>query len=142
MGWNGMSSRSLAAQSWQKVIAVDTDQLCERLSGYSLGLFIVKDATACKTKSRSRMGEYRLNESCQIPQERAHTHFLNDRSVRPLSMFRILTSLTHWCSVTLCRLAESIQLGRRGRGPYHSTDIGASINGINSMEEIATLLEV
>ncbi len=53
MGWNGMSSRSLAPQSWQKVIAVDTDQLCERLSGYSLGLFIVKGATACEQRTQA-----------------------------------------------------------------------------------------
>lgn len=94
MGWNRMSSRSVAAQSWLKVIDVDNDQLCERLCGYGLGLFLVKDATACKIKNRSRMGKYRLNESCQILQEHAHTHFLNDRSARPLSLFRILTSLT------------------------------------------------
>ena len=93
MGWNRMSSRSVAAQSWLKVIDVDSDQLCERLCGYGLGLFIVKDATACETRNISRMGKYRLNESCQILQERAHTHFLNNRSVRPLGVFRTLTSL-------------------------------------------------
>jgi hypothetical protein len=40
------------------------------------------------------MDLYRLNESCQIPQGCAHTHFLNDRSARLLSLFQILTSLT------------------------------------------------
>ncbi len=47
MGWNRMSSRSGAARSWLKVIDVDSDQLCERLCGYGLGLFIGTDATAC-----------------------------------------------------------------------------------------------
>lgn len=94
MGWNRMSSRSVAAQSWLNVIDVNRDRLRERLCGYSLGLILVKDATACEIMNRSRMGKYRLNESCQILQERAHTHFLNDRSVRPLSVFRILTSFT------------------------------------------------
>ena len=94
MGWKRMSSRSVAAQSWLNVIDVDSDRLCERLCGYGLGLIIVKDATACEIMSRSRMAKYRLNESCQILQERAHTPFLNDRSVRPLTVFRIRTSFT------------------------------------------------
>jgi len=40
------------------------------------------------------MTVYRLNDSCLIPQERARTHFLNDRSVCPLTVFRILTLFT------------------------------------------------
>jgi len=89
------------------------------------------------------MTVYRLNDSCLIPQERARTHFLNDRSVCPLTVFRTLTLFTQCCCVILCRLAETIRLGKEGQGTVSlDTDIRAPINGINSMEETATLLEV
>ena len=58
MGWNRMSSRSVAAQSWLNVIDVNRDRLRERLCGYGFGLILVKDATTCEIMNRSRMGKY------------------------------------------------------------------------------------
>lgn len=56
MGWNGMSSRSLAAQSLLRMIDIGFNQQSERALngyGYSLGLFIVKGATACEQRTQA-----------------------------------------------------------------------------------------
>jgi hypothetical protein len=41
------------------------------------------------------MASYRLKESCQVLQERAHTRFLIHHPVRPVSFLPILTPVTH-----------------------------------------------
>lgn len=57
MGWNRMSSRSVAAQSWLNVIDVDRDRLCERLCGYGLGLFLVKGCHSLRNKEQKQNGQ-------------------------------------------------------------------------------------
>jgi len=57
MGWNRMSSRSVAAQSWLKVIDVDSDQLRERLCGYGLGLILSIGCHSLRNNEQKQNGQ-------------------------------------------------------------------------------------